>query len=248
MNKANKTALYHFYKNVVIVLQKQGYTSHHHQQLINCVLDPNQGEEEFYEILSDFDNCQIEKYRTCNVNLNNCEKLIGVWKKRGVFGPRGKTLLYFANVPDDKSTVNVQEISTAYSYLVHFKLKSLLFLHINELSTASYKQLRASSIAPSREVYDIRIWGESTYRIDISDNFYVPKHEKVENPETFYEREGLTKGTLPKIFKNDPAIVHLDIKPGKDIIKIYREAEFGPIESLVYREVIDRTIDRTKLK
>ena len=52
------------------------------------------------------------------------------------------------------------------------------------------------------------------------------------------ERFNITKRQLPKILKNDPAIKHLNPKPG-DVIKIIRESPTAK-ESEYYRVVVER--------
>jgi len=76
--------------------------------------------------------------------------------------------------------------------------------------------------------------------IDITKHRYVPKHIKMSEQEVtkLLERFNITKRQLPKILKNDPAIKHLNPKPG-DVIKIIRESPTAK-ESEYYRVVVER--------
>jgi len=80
--------------------------------------------------------------------------------------------------------------------------------------------------------------------IDITKHFLVPKHEKATEEEIkqLCERLGFKsveelKKALPKIKKDDPAIRHLDVKPG-DIIKIIRKSPTAG-ETIYYRVVVE---------
>ena len=74
--------------------------------------------------------------------------------------------------------------------------------------------------------------------VDIAKHLLVPKHTLVSETEKKRVTEGLhlSGKELPKILKNDPAILNLKAKEG-DIIKITRKS-FTAGESLFYRRVI----------
>ncbi len=61
--------------------------------------------------------------------------------------------------------------------------------------------------------------------IQIQDHILVPKHEILTDKETekLLEEYNISKGQLPKIFRNDPAIKKTEAKPG-DVIKITRKS------------------------
>jgi len=61
--------------------------------------------------------------------------------------------------------------------------------------------------------------------IQIQDHILVPQHETLTDKETETLLEGynISKGQLPKIFLNDPAIKKSGVKPG-DVIKITRKS------------------------
>jgi len=76
-------------------------------------------------------------------------------------------------------------------------------------------------------------------KIDISKHEFVPKHTKLSEADTekLLNRFNISKKQLPKIFKSDPAIVHMDLKSG-DVVKIIRKSESSG-ESEYYRVVIN---------
>ncbi len=69
--------------------------------------------------------------------------------------------------------------------------------------------------------------------IDITKHEFVPKHTKLSEEETeeFLKKFNISRKQLPRILKEDPALMKLDVKKG-DVIKIMRkspttgEAEF----------------------
>jgi len=75
-------------------------------------------------------------------------------------------------------------------------------------------------------------------KIDLSKHEYVPKHIKLSEAEAgkLLLSYNISKKQLPKIFKNDPIIKELDLKPG-DVIKIIRKsATCG--DTIYYRVVV----------
>ncbi len=76
-------------------------------------------------------------------------------------------------------------------------------------------------------------------KFDITKHILVPKHEKLSEEEAkkLLEQLGIPKLQLPRIKKNDPAIQHLNPKPG-DIIKIIRKSPTGG-EYVYYRVVVE---------
>ncbi|MEM1988507.1 MAG: DNA-directed RNA polymerase subunit H [Candidatus Woesearchaeota archaeon] len=67
----------------------------------------------------------------------------------------------------------------------------------------------------------------------------VPKHEIATEEEVkkLYEEYNISFENLPKIYVHDPAIKHLNAKPG-DVIKITRKSKIAG-ESIYYRGVIE---------
>lgn len=67
----------------------------------------------------------------------------------------------------------------------------------------------------------------------------IPKHTKIseKEKEELFKRYSITIRELPKIFRNDPAIAHLDVKEN-DIIRIDRSSVTAG-ESVFYRGVIN---------
>ncbi|MEM0230721.1 MAG: DNA-directed RNA polymerase subunit H [Candidatus Woesearchaeota archaeon] len=65
----------------------------------------------------------------------------------------------------------------------------------------------------------------------------VPEHEKLSEGEkkALLEKYGITENEMPVILARDPAIAHLNAKPG-DIIKITRKSQIAG-ESIFYRVV-----------
>ncbi|MBN1275431.1 DNA-directed RNA polymerase subunit H [Candidatus Woesearchaeota archaeon] len=67
----------------------------------------------------------------------------------------------------------------------------------------------------------------------------IPQHEKISDKEkeALFQTYNITIRELPKIFKNDPAIAHLDAKEN-DVIKIERKSTTAGA-SVFYRGVIN---------
>ncbi|MEM5805419.1 MAG: DNA-directed RNA polymerase subunit H [Candidatus Aenigmatarchaeota archaeon] len=76
--------------------------------------------------------------------------------------------------------------------------------------------------------------------MEIIEHELVPKHELLteKEKEELLKRYGITLRQLPRIFASDPAIRHLNAKPG-DVVKIIRKSETAG-ESIYYRVVIRR--------
>jgi len=74
-------------------------------------------------------------------------------------------------------------------------------------------------------------------KIDVTKHVLIPKHAKLGEKEKkeLLETYNITLKELPKIMKDDPAIAHLDVKPG-DIIKIIRDSPTAG-KSVFYRVV-----------
>jgi DNA-directed RNA polymerase subunit H len=74
---------------------------------------------------------------------------------------------------------------------------------------------------------------------DVSKHILVPKHSKVSDSEKkkLFEKYNINGKELPRIFKEDPAIVKLSVKVG-DIIKIERESQTAGVAKY-YRVVVD---------
>lgn len=74
--------------------------------------------------------------------------------------------------------------------------------------------------------------------IQIQDHILVPKHKILtdKESETLLEKYNISKGQLPKIFSNDPAIKKIDAKPG-DVIKITRKSPTAG-KTVVHKVVI----------
>lgn len=75
--------------------------------------------------------------------------------------------------------------------------------------------------------------------IDITQHILVPQHILLSEEEKreLLEKYKIKLTDLPKIKKNDPAIKHLNAKPG-DIIKIIRKSPITG-ESIYYRVVVE---------
>lgn len=79
----------------------------------------------------------------------------------------------------------------------------------------------------------------SLEEIDITKHELVPKHEILteEEKKELLEKLKASLSDLPKIKMNDPAIKHLNPKPG-DIVRIYRKSPTAG-ETVYYRVVIE---------
>ena len=62
-------------------------------------------------------------------------------------------------------------------------------------------------------------------KFDVTKHELVPKHAKLSDKEMkeLFEKYAIELQNLPRIFKTDPSIQHLDVKDG-DIIKISRKS------------------------
>ena len=76
-------------------------------------------------------------------------------------------------------------------------------------------------------------------KVDISKHEFVPKHTKLSeaDSEKLLSKYNISKKQLPKIFRSDPAIKEMDLKPG-DIVKIVRKSQTSG-ESIYYRVVVN---------
>ena len=75
-------------------------------------------------------------------------------------------------------------------------------------------------------------------KFDVTKHELVPKHSKLSEKEMkeLFEKYAIELHNLPRIFKTDPSIQHLDIKDG-DIIKISRKSPTAG-ETQFYRRVV----------
>ena len=67
----------------------------------------------------------------------------------------------------------------------------------------------------------------------------IPKHTKISDKEKeeIFKKYNITIRELPKMFKTDPAIAHLNVKEN-DVVKIERSSPTAG-ESIFYRGVIN---------
>ncbi len=74
-------------------------------------------------------------------------------------------------------------------------------------------------------------------KFDVTKHVLVPKHSKLSEKERkeLFEKYAIELPNLPRVGKNDPAILHLDVKEG-DIIKISRKSPTAG-ETTFYRRV-----------
>ncbi|MEE8358182.1 MAG: DNA-directed RNA polymerase subunit H [Candidatus Hydrothermarchaeales archaeon] len=74
--------------------------------------------------------------------------------------------------------------------------------------------------------------------IQIQDHILVPKHKILTDKESdkLLEKYNISKGQLPKILSNDPAIKKINAKPG-DVIKITRKSPTAG-KAVVHKVVI----------
>ena len=75
-------------------------------------------------------------------------------------------------------------------------------------------------------------------KFEVTKHVLVPKHTKLSEKERkeIFEKYAIDLENLPRIFKNDPAILHLDVKDG-DVIKIIRKSPTAG-ETMFYRRVV----------
>jgi len=75
--------------------------------------------------------------------------------------------------------------------------------------------------------------------IDVNGHQLASKHKKVSDSEreSLFKKYNIDSKSLPKINKNDPAIVHLNLKQG-DVVKVVRKSKTAG-KTDYYRGVID---------
>ena len=75
-------------------------------------------------------------------------------------------------------------------------------------------------------------------KFDVTKHELVPKHTKLSEKEMkeLFDKYAIEVQNLPRIFSNDPAIVHLDVQEG-DVVKISRKSPTAG-ETVFYRRVI----------
>lgn len=75
-------------------------------------------------------------------------------------------------------------------------------------------------------------------KFEVQKHVLVPKHTKLSEKERkeIFEKYAIEVENLPRIFKTDPAILHLDVKDG-DVIKIIRKSPTAG-ETVFYRRVV----------
>ena len=76
-------------------------------------------------------------------------------------------------------------------------------------------------------------------KFKVDNHILIPKHSKLSEiqKEKLLEKYNISIKELPRILKNDPAIISLDAKPG-DVIKITRKSQTAS-EAIFYRVVVD---------
>ncbi len=74
-------------------------------------------------------------------------------------------------------------------------------------------------------------------KFEVTKHVLVPKHTKLSDKEMkeLFEKYAIELPNLPRIFKNDPSIQHLDVKEG-DIVKVSRKSPTAG-EVFFYRRV-----------
>jgi len=75
-------------------------------------------------------------------------------------------------------------------------------------------------------------------KFEVSKHVLVPKHSKLSEKERkeLFEKYAIDLPNLPRIFRSDPSIQHLDVKEG-DIVKIFRKSPTAG-EINFYRRVV----------
>ncbi len=75
-------------------------------------------------------------------------------------------------------------------------------------------------------------------KFDVNKHELVPRHSKLSEKERkeLFEKYAIELQNLPRIYKSDPAIEHLDVKDG-DIVKISRKSPTAG-ETEFYRRVV----------
>lgn len=75
-------------------------------------------------------------------------------------------------------------------------------------------------------------------KFEVTKHELVPKHSKLSEKEAkeLFEKYSIELQNLPRIFKNDPAIIDLDVKDG-DIVKVSRKSPTAGV-TVFYRRVV----------
>ena len=76
-------------------------------------------------------------------------------------------------------------------------------------------------------------------KFKVDKHILIPKHSKLSESqkEKLLEKYNISIKELPRILRNDPAIISLGAKPG-DVIKITRKSQTAD-EAVFYRVVVD---------
>lgn len=97
------------------------------------------------------------------------------------------------------------------------------------------KKEKLKSVSKKKEITS----DKEEVKLEIWKHVLVPKHEIATEEEVkrLYEEYNISFENLPKIYVYDPAIKHLNAKPG-DVIKITRKSKIAG-ETIYYRGVIE---------
>lgn len=76
-------------------------------------------------------------------------------------------------------------------------------------------------------------------KFDVTKHVLVPKHSKVSEKERkeLFEKYSMDFDNLPRIHRNDPAILHLDVKE-EDVVKVERNSPTAG-KVTFYRRVVN---------
>ena len=76
-------------------------------------------------------------------------------------------------------------------------------------------------------------------KFEVTKHALVPKHAKISEKEQkeLFDKYTIDLQNLPRIYRKDPAVQHLDIKEG-DVIKISRASPTAG-ETVFYRRVVE---------
>ena len=236
--------LFETYGNVAKLLLSWGYRCKKHDDIIRYV-ESNDENGFVNHLKNNFTNYTISGICQDPLGISIWEKLLSVWKHTE---EKKEVVLYFANHSSEiKYKVSKEEAVRSIRYLAHLKKNYLVFAHRNPISTMCQKHLQSLQTLTNNR-YTVNIICEPHLRINPACSFWVPKHELIKFSPEFYEREGLTRGTLPKICQNDPGIAHLGASVG-DIIRIERTEDFDVMSTIAFREVIKPSAEfNTKAK
>lgn len=226
------------YSNIAEYMLTRGYLCPYQTEFIECVRTNDQ--HRFYELLSIPDPyCYLHTLQSEDISLDIYHILASKWTRsdRSLLKDKDYNMfVYFARPTPEGKKVTKQETMIAMNYFIRTGTRAILFVHGSDLIPAANKHLSDKLICPSSDNYSIKLKHASSFDITVENHNWVPKHVILPDSDKFFKTQNLERGKIPRISREDPAIIDMDPKIG-DVVMIYRTEDFSDVESLYFREV-----------